>query len=80
MPEGLGAFASRGGLYGSARGARHAWRLTDKSGEVRIVAHSSRLVIEDILVLKYAVLAGLGIAKLPPSICTKDSMCVGSLT
>jgi len=77
-PDDLRALASVGGLHGSVRGGRHAWRLTHASGEVRIVSYSPRLVTEDILVLKQAALAGCGIAELPPISC-RDELADGSL-
>jgi DNA-binding transcriptional LysR family regulator len=77
-PDDLRALDSLGGLHGSARGGRHAWRLTHAGGEVRIVSYSPRLVTEDIIVLKQAALAGCGVAELPPISC-RDELADGSL-
>jgi DNA-binding transcriptional LysR family regulator len=67
-PDDLKTLPSVGGIFPVEHGARHLWRLEGPAGQRRTIAYSPRLVSEDLLVLREAVLAGYGIADLPPSI------------
>ena len=67
-PDDLKTLASVGGIFPVEDGARHLWRLEGPKGERRTIAYRPRLVSEDFLVLKEAVLAGCGVADLPPTI------------
>ena len=67
-PDDLKSLPSVGGIFPVEHGARHLWRLDGPRGQRRTIAYRPRLVSEDLLVLKEAVLAGLGVADLPPSI------------
>jgi DNA-binding transcriptional LysR family regulator len=67
-PDDLKTLPSVGGIFPVEHGARHLWRLEGPRGQRRTIAYRPRLVNEDLLVLKEAVLAGLGVADLPPSI------------
>jgi DNA-binding transcriptional LysR family regulator len=67
-PDDLKALPSVGGIFPVKDGARHLWRLEDPRGQRRTIAYRPRFVSEDFFVLKEAVLAGCGIADLPPTI------------
>jgi len=67
-PDDLKSLPTVGGIFPVEHGARHLWRLEGPRGQRRTIAYRPRLVSEDLLVLKEAVLAGLGVADLPPSI------------
>jgi DNA-binding transcriptional LysR family regulator len=67
-PDDLKTLPSVGGIFPVEHGARHLWRLEGPRGQRRTIAYRPRLVNEDLLVLKEAVLAGLGVADLPPGI------------
>ena len=67
-PDDLKSLPSVGGIFPVEHGARHLWRLEGPRGQRRTIAYRPRLVSEDLLVLKEAVVAGLGVADLPPSI------------
>jgi DNA-binding transcriptional LysR family regulator len=67
-PDDLRTLPSVGGIFPVEHGARHLWRLEGPSGQRRTIAYRPRLVSEDLLALKEAVLAGCGVADLPPSI------------
>jgi DNA-binding transcriptional LysR family regulator len=71
-PDDLKTLPSVGGIFPVENGARHLWRLEGPRGQRRTVAYRPRLVNEDLLVLKEAVLAGLGVADLPPGIFKQD--------
>ena len=75
-PEALRGLPSIAGLRG--RGDRHVWRLSNEQGGTRAIAHSPRLVAEDLIVLRHAALSGCGIAELPP-ICCRDDLAEGAL-
>jgi DNA-binding transcriptional LysR family regulator len=68
VPDDLKTLPSVGGIFPVEHGARHLWRLEGPTGERRTIAYRPRLVSEDLVVLREAVLAGYGIADLPPSI------------
>jgi DNA-binding transcriptional LysR family regulator len=51
---------------------RQSWELTGPNGESARVEHSPRLVCHDFVVLRAAVLAGLGITLLPESVVQAD--------
>jgi DNA-binding transcriptional LysR family regulator len=51
---------------------RETWELTGPNGESARVEHSPRIVSHDFVVLRAAVLAGLGIALLPESVVRAD--------
>lgn len=71
-PEDLRGAAGLGGLLDLGRGNRHSWRLGGPGGEVREIAFAPRLVTEDIVVIKQAVLAGCGVAELPSILCHEE--------
>ena len=77
-PDDLKALPSVGGIFPLEHGARYLWRLEGSTGERRTIAYRPRLVSEDLVVLREAVLAGFGIADLPPSI-FKDEIRDGRL-
>ena len=78
VPAALHALPSVAGLNSPARSGRHLWQLTGRDGVTHAIVHHPRLVSEDIFVLKQVVLAGCGIAELPP-ICCRDELADGSL-
>jgi DNA-binding transcriptional LysR family regulator len=51
---------------------RRPWELVGPNGEIARVEHSPRVVCHDFVVLCAAVLAGLGIARLPESVVRED--------
>ena len=51
---------------------RRPWELLGPSGESAIVEHPPRIVCHDFVVLREAVLAGLGVARLPESVVRGD--------
>jgi len=51
---------------------RQSWQLTGPNGETVEVEHAPRMVCHDFIVLRAAVLAGLGIAQLPDSVVRED--------
>jgi DNA-binding transcriptional LysR family regulator len=67
-PDDLKTLPSVGGIFPVEYGARHLWRLEGPRGQRRTIAYRPRLVNDDFFTLKDAVLAGIGIADLPPSI------------
>ena len=67
-PDDLKSLPSVGGIFPVEHGARHLWRLEGPRGQRRTIAYRPRLISEDLLVLREAVLAGYGIADLPPTI------------
>jgi LysR substrate binding domain len=67
-PDCLKTLPSVGGIFPVKNGARHLWRLEGPRGQRRTIAYRPRLVSEDLFVLKEAVLAGCGIADLPPTL------------
>lgn len=77
-PHDLRSLPSIGGLLGNERGHRHAWTLTNADSHVQTIPYSPRLLAEDIFVVKRAVVAGCGIANLPPASC-RDEIRDGSL-
>lgn len=56
----------------------HRWTLEHVGGRSATVAHSPRLISDDLLTLREAVLAGVGIAQLP-SLLVEDDMMAGRL-
>jgi DNA-binding transcriptional LysR family regulator len=67
-PDDLKTLPSVGGIFPVENGARHLWHLEGPRGQRRTIAYRPRLVSEDLFVLREAVLAGCGVADLPPSI------------
>jgi DNA-binding transcriptional LysR family regulator len=65
-PDDLKTLPSVGGIFPVEHGARHLWRLEGPKGQRRTIAYRPHLISEDLLVLREAVLAGNGIADLPP--------------
>ena len=51
---------------------RHTWELYDAEGVSVRIEHTPRLVCHDFIVMRNAVLAGLGIALLPESVIRAD--------
>ena len=73
MPRTLADLEGVPGL--SARGASETsgvWALYDAQDAVHRVSYRPRMAASDLLVLKHAALAGLGVALLPAVICTQD--------
>jgi DNA-binding transcriptional LysR family regulator len=68
QPDDLRTLPSVGGIFPVQHGARHLWRLEGPRGQRRTIPYRPRLVNEDFFTLKEAVLAGIGVADLPPSI------------
>jgi DNA-binding transcriptional LysR family regulator len=67
-PDDLKTLPSVGGIFPVEDGGRHSWRLEGPGDQRRTIAYRPRLISEDLLALKEAVLAGCGVADLPPSI------------
>jgi DNA-binding transcriptional LysR family regulator len=67
-PDDLKTLPSVGGIFPVEHGARHLWRLEGPTGQRRTIAYRPHLLSEDVLVLREAVLAGYGIADLPPTL------------
>lgn len=51
---------------------RHRWSLRNADGETAMVRHEPRLVTDDMLVLKAAAVAGIGVVMLPGFVCYGD--------
>jgi DNA-binding transcriptional LysR family regulator len=62
----------------SATDGRAAWHLQGPGGLVHVLQHQPRLVADDLLTLKIAVLSGLGMCVLPAYMCT-DALRNGQL-
>jgi len=77
-PNDLQRWPSLSGLLGERLAGRHAWTLTGPDGSTRTILHTPRLVSEDIIVVKQAVLADCGIAELPRLSC-RDELADGRL-
>ena len=77
-PDDLRSAVGMGGLYGLGLGERHAWNLTSPDGETCVIPYTPRLVTQDVIVLKQALLAGCGIAEIP-TICCHEELLDGSL-
>jgi DNA-binding transcriptional LysR family regulator len=58
---------------------RRPWELVGPKGEIARVEHSPRVMCHDFVVLRAAVLAGLGITRLPESVVRED-LARGALT
>lgn len=59
------------------RDGRHAWTL-HRGDETRVVDYTPRLVADDLLLLREAAVAGVGLAALPEFLC-RDALLDGSL-
>jgi DNA-binding transcriptional LysR family regulator len=59
-------------LEHAADAERRDWELVGPQGEVVLAAHAPRMVCLDFVLLRAAVLAGLGIARLPESVVRED--------
>ena len=64
--------ASMDSMAMSAPDGRATWHLIGPEGEEQIVQHSPRYVVDDLLTLKLAVLAGSGISLLPDYLCQEE--------
>ena len=64
--------AARDTLAFSTEADPMRWDLTDEHGAVLSIAHSPRLMCHDFVVLRQAVLTGLGVALLPESVVRAD--------
>lgn len=71
-PEDLKSLPSVGGALPVERGGRFIWHLTGPKGLTRTVTFHPRLISEDLFVLKEAVLAGVGIADFPQTVCADE--------
>ncbi len=71
-PRELRGLPTLAGSYGGLSNARYQWHLQDANGTVQHVAHTPRLLSEDIIVLRKAALDGIGIADLPPIACEPE--------
>lgn len=58
----------------SRHDAGYTWSLTSAHGQTRVIAYQPLLESDDWLVLKQAVLAGLGVAAMPSSLCKQEIM------
>jgi DNA-binding transcriptional LysR family regulator len=67
-PDDLKTLPSVGGIFPVEHGARHLWRLEGPRGQRRTIPYRPRFISEDLLALREAVLAGCGVADLPPTI------------
>ena len=64
--------ASLTSLGKSRHDAAYAWHMTDADGQTHVIPYQPLLESDDWLVLKQAVLAGLGIAAMPDELCQQD--------
>ncbi len=71
-PETPAQISERATLGYAPETDRQVWELTGPSGESAHVEHAPRVVCHDFVVLRAAVLAGLGIARLPESVVLAD--------
>lgn len=69
VPADLAGFPSLG--WGPPHGA-HEWRLTGPDGASAVIPHKPRLVTEDMVTLRLAALAGIGIAQIPSIVLGRD--------
>ncbi|HEX7915169.1 LysR substrate-binding domain-containing protein [Rudaea sp.] len=70
-PADFRGLPSVGGALPVAPGGRYQWRLSGL-GKTQTVTYHPRLLSEDLFVLKEAVLAGVGMAELPRSVCADE--------
>jgi DNA-binding transcriptional LysR family regulator len=77
-PDDLRFLPSVGGEIPPERGEKYVWHLTSADGVTEIIEHHPRLVTEDLWVIKESVIAGCGIADLPPQFCL-DALSDGRL-
>jgi DNA-binding transcriptional LysR family regulator len=71
-PGSPGELAGLDSVSMSAVDGRATWHLLGPNGMAQTVQHQPRLVADDLLTLKLAALAGLGICVLPAYMCTDD--------
>jgi DNA-binding transcriptional LysR family regulator len=71
-PEGPEQIAQHATLSFAPETDRQTWELFDADGTAMKVEHSPRLVCHDFVLLRAAVLAGLGIALLPENVVRAD--------
>jgi DNA-binding transcriptional LysR family regulator len=69
QPADLSRLASVGK---SRHDAAYNWRLTDSDGQTRTIPYQPVLETDDWLLLKQAVVAGVGIASIPAELCQRD--------
>lgn len=74
-PEDLVALPS---LSMTKAGDRHSWQLIGPDGALRDVGHQPRLVTDDLVALRQAVCAGIGVAQLPAML-VEDDIAAGRL-
>lgn len=77
-PTTLEELARMDSIAMSAPDGRSTWNLIGPGGMHQVVQHSPRYVADDLLTLKFAVLAGTGLCWLPDYMCHEE-MRVGSL-
>lgn len=77
-PTTLEELARMDSIAMSAPDGRSTWNLIGPGGVHQVVQHSPRYVADDLLTLKFAVLAGTGLCWLPDYMCHEE-MRVGSL-
>lgn len=68
-PEDLGRFDT---VAMSAADGRSVWRMLAPDGKERAFRHQPRYVADDLLSLKYAILAGTGVGVLPSYMCREE--------
>ncbi len=56
----------------SAPGDRTTWQLLGPDGQAQTLSHQPRYVADDLLTLKFAVLAGVGMCPLPDYMCVNE--------
>lgn len=71
-PEQPGDLARLASMGKSRHDTGYAWNLTNAAGETAVVPYRPRLDSTDWLVLRQAVLDGLGISALPDELCQQD--------
>ncbi len=63
---------------GARRSARYQWELFGADGSTAMIRHAPRMVTDDLLALRHAALAGIGIVHLP-SVVVRDEIAAGQL-
>jgi DNA-binding transcriptional LysR family regulator len=65
-------------LHWGAAQREYQWELFGANGASAVIRHAPRMVTDDLLALRHAVVAGIGIAHLP-SVVVRDDIAAGRL-
>ena len=71
-PQGPEDLAAMDTVSMSPTGGRHAWKLLGPEGAEFLAVHRPRYVADDLLAVKFAVLAGIGVGMLPDYMCREE--------